>query len=121
MMKPATFKALRSEFSVKAILDSFIGAFIFATILYAPVAIIMIELISVFMWLLTLLVILIIITLFAYVLLIHYFWWKSLTLKKADATTDIKKLFMKTSIIANIFMLAIGLIFLFVMIPILWV
>lgn len=121
MMKNDTWKLLAKDFTIKDILDSFIGAFIFASLIYAPIAIILIELITVFMYLLTLLVIIIIISLFVYVFCIYYFWYKSLILKKQNINTDIKKLFTKTAIITNIVVLVLGLVFLFVMIPILWV
>ncbi len=121
MMRNDTWKSLAKDFAIKDILDSFLGAFFFASLIYAPIAVILIELITVFMYLLTLLVIIIIISLFVYVFCIFFFWYKSLTLKKEDINTDIKKLFLKTVIITNIVVLVLGLVFLFVMIPILWV
>ncbi len=121
MTKNSTWKSLKKDFAIKDIFDSFIGAFILATLIYAPIAIILVELITVLMYLLTLLVIIIIISLFVYVFCIFYFWWKSLVLKKQEINTDVKKLFLKTAIITNIIVLILGLIFLFVMIPILWV
>lgn len=93
---------------------------------------------TVYMYLLTLFVILIIISLFVYIAAIHYFWWKSLILKKAEEavtlddatqemretgilTCDIRKLFIRNSLVINTIILILGLVFIFVFIPILWI
>jgi hypothetical protein len=121
MKKLASFKSLREEISVDEIMDAFFGAILFATILYIPVYLICFELITVYMYRLTLLVVLIIIALFGYITLLHYFWKKSLTLKNKEIKTDIDKLFLKNVLIINSIILVLGLLFLFVLIPILWV
>jgi len=136
MEKLATWKSLRNDFSVSQIIDSFFGGLIYATLLYLPIAFALIEMLTVYMYLLTLFVVLIIISLFVYMLAIHYFWWKSLILKKVaepvildetsgemketwQVTTDIRKLFIKNMFIIDGVILVLGLIFIFVLIPIL--
>jgi len=138
MEKLATWKSLRNDFSVSQIIDSFFGGLIYATLLYLPIAFALIEMLTVYMYLLTLFVVLIIISLFVYMLAIHYFWWKSLILKKVaepvildetsgemketwQVTTDIRKLFIKNMFIIDGVILVLGLIFIFVLIPILWI
>lgn len=122
MMKSnTTWKSLRQDFAVREILDALFGGFVFATILYVPLAIALIEVITVYMYLLTLFVIIIIISLFAYVFAIYYFWQKSLKLKKTDIATNIQTLFLHNMMIIDAVILVLGLIFLFVMIPVLWV
>jgi len=138
MEKLATLKSLRNDFSVSQIIDSFFGGLIYATLLYLPIAFALIEMLTVYMYLLTLFVVLIIISLFVYMLAIHYFWWKSLILKKVaepvildetsgemketwQVTTDIRKLFIKNMFIIDGVILVLGLIFIFVLIPILWI
>ncbi|MBN2540197.1 MAG: hypothetical protein JXB08_01590 [Bacilli bacterium] len=121
MKRLATWKSLRQEYSPRQIIDAFFGGFVFAILIIAPVILALVEFIMVYMYLLTLSVILIIIALFAFVALLHWFWRKSLLLKKADASTDIRKLFTKTTLITCAVILVLGLVFIFVMIPILWV
>lgn len=121
MNELATWKSLRRDYPVGQIIDAFFGGFVFATLIIAPLVIALVEFIMVYMYLLTLSVILIIIALFAYAVLIHWFWRKSLLLKNGEAVTDIRKLFQRSTIIACAVILVLGLIFLFVMIPILWV
>ncbi|MBI9009300.1 MAG: hypothetical protein JEZ05_04640 [Tenericutes bacterium] len=121
MKKLASFKSLREDFKIEDILDAFFGALLFATILFLPVYLIAFEMIIVYMYRLTLLVVLIIIALFGYIALLHYFWKKSLTLKNKEIKTDINKLFLKNTLIINAVILVLGLIFIFVLIPALWV
>lgn len=115
------WKSLKSDFTSDEISDAFFAGLLFASLLFIPVFFIFVELITVYMYRLTLLVILIIIAMFCFVYVIHFFWRKSLTLKKQDIKTDIKKLFLKRTLIINAIVLVLGLIFLFVLIPILWV
>ena len=112
---------MRNEYNVLLIVDAFFAAFLFATLLYLPLLLMLIEIISVYMYLLTLFEILIIISLFVYVYVIHYFWYKSLTLKNKDHLTDIKKLFLKNMVIIDTMILILGLIAILIVIPILWV
>lgn len=121
MNELSNWKSLKSDFTPDEITDSFLAGLLFASLLFLPVFFIIVELITVYMYRLTLLVILIIIAMFCFVYVIHLFWHKSLTLKKKDIKTDIKKLFFKNTLIVNAVVLVLGLIFLFVLIPILWV
>jgi hypothetical protein len=121
MKKSISFKSLREEFSLDDIMDSFFGALLLAIILYLPIYLICFELITVYMYRLTLLVVLIIIALFGFIVLLHYFWKKSLKLKNTEIKTDINKLFLKNTLIINLVILILGLTFIFVLIPALWV
>jgi hypothetical protein len=121
MNKLTSFKSLKAEYKGDDISDAFFGALLLTTILYLPVYFVCYQLITVYMYRLTLLVGLIIIAMFGYVALLHYFWSKSLKLKNQEVKTDIKKLFLKNVLIINSVILVLGLIFIFVIIPILWV
>ena len=81
MTNEKKWKSLSKDFSKADISDAFLGGLIFATILYLPILLLLIEMITVYMYRLILLSIIIIISLFVYVLIVHYFWKKSLTLK----------------------------------------
>lgn len=120
MEKKTTWQSLRNEYSWKAILDAFFAGLLFATVLYVPLVLILIELITVYMYLLTLFEILIIISLFAYVYAIHYFWHRSLWLKNRDHETNIRQLFLKNMLYVNLGVLVLGMVAMFVVIPILW-
>ncbi len=111
------FKSLRQEIKREEIIESLLGALVFGIVIYIPILLIFAELISVYMYLLTLLVILIIISVFGFVYLTHFFWKKSMLLKNPNIKTNINKIFLKTSTIINIIVLIIGLLFIFVFIP----
>lgn len=121
MKKQPSFKSLKTEFNPEEISDAFFGAILLTTIIYIPIYLICFQLITVYMYRLTLLVGLIIIALFGYIALLHYFWSKSLKLKNKEIKTDIDKLFFRSTLIVNSVILVFGLIFIFVLIPILWV
>ncbi len=129
MMKSDSWKSLKQDFTKRQIADAFFGGLFYATLFYAPFAILLIEMVTVYMYLLTLFMILIIISLFVYMLALHYFWRKSLMLKKAEEAeekdriiiSDIKKLFLRNMLIVDGIILIMGIVFILVFVPILWV
>lgn len=116
-MDNSTFKSLRKDYKTEEIIESLLAALVFALVILLPLYIIFGELISIYMYLLTFLVVLIIISVFGFVYLFHYFWKKSLLLKKKDINTNINKLFLKTSTVINGIVLIVGLLFIFIFIP----
>lgn len=116
-----TWKSLREDYPAGEVFDGFVGAFVLSTILFFPVILIFIELISIYLYRLTFLSFMIIIALFAYISFIHFLWHKSLVLKKPEHQSDIKNLFFKNTMIINSVILVIGILVIFVLIPILFV
>jgi len=114
-------KKLTEVFSMDDILDAFFGALLFTFVLFVPVFIILGEMIVVYMYRLTFLIILIIIALFCFVFVLHLFWKKSLTLKNPEHKLNLKKKFLKSSLIVNSVILVLGLLFILFIVPILWV
>lgn len=115
-----SWKSLAKDFKKREIIDAFFGGFSFATLLYLPLLVVLLEMVTVYMYRLVFLSIVIIISLFLYIFILHYFWKKSLNLKKAEIKTDLTKLFTKNVIIINSFILVLGILFIVFMIPILW-
>ncbi len=120
-MKKCTWKELNTVFGFEDIFDAFLAALLYASLLLFPIFVILVQVITVYMFLLTWMVILIIMALILYALVIHRFWYRSLILKKPDATCDIKTLFKRNLLIVSSILIVLGLIFLFVLIPLLWV
>ena len=121
MINEKKWKSLYQDFSKADISDAFLGGIIFATILYLPILVLLIEMVTVYMYRLIFLSIIIIISLFAYVFIVHYFWKKSLTLKNKDYKTNISYLFLKNTIIVNAIIFVLGILFIVLLIPRLWV
>lgn len=115
------WKELKLEFSMKDILDSLIASFVYTLLLAIPLILALGQIISVYMYLLTLWVLLIIIVVALLNFLLHHWWKQTLFLKKPDAKTNISKLFLINSMIINMLIIIIGLLFLFVFIPLLMV
>ncbi len=115
------WKKLRKEFGLKDIIDSFIAGFVYTLLLAIPIILALGQVISVYMYLLTLWVVLIIIVVALLNFLLHHWWKQTLLLKKPEAETDISKLFMINAIIICGLIIIIGLLFLFVFIPLLMV
>ncbi len=115
------WKKLRTEFGFKDIIDSLIGSFVYTLLIAIPLILALGQVISVYMYLLTLWVVLIIIVVTLLNFLLHHWWKQTLLLKKPDALTDIKKLFLMNAIVMSGLIIIIGLLFLFVFIPLLMV
>ena len=111
------WKNLINELSIKSVLDGLFGSFIYTTLLAIPALLVMAQLISVYFYLLTLWVVLIIIVVILLNLILHHWWKKALEMKNKEITTDIKSLFLINQIIIDIFCIIIGLLFIFVFIP----
>lgn len=109
---------LKEELSLKVILDAFLGGFTYTFILALPIFLALAQIISVYFYLLTLWVVLIIIVVALLNFIMHLWWKKALYLKQLEIKTDIKKLFIINQIISDIIYLVIGLLFIFVFIPI---
>ncbi len=115
------WKSLQEDFTTSELFDALLGAFILATILFIPIMLVFIELVSIYLYRLTFWSFMIIIALFGYMTFIHFLWHKSLKLKNPDHKTDIIKLFIKNTIIINAIILILGILVIFVLIPILFV
>jgi hypothetical protein len=120
-MKKPSFKMLSQEFGTSSVIDSFLAGLLYSVLAGFPIIVIILQFILVNMYLLTLLSFMIIIAVFGLVVLLHYLWKKSLELKKPNPETDIKKLFIKSTIITNSVILVIGILVIFVLVPYLMV
>lgn len=112
---------LKSEFGIKAILDSLFAGIIFGTLIFVPVYIILVETAMIFMYRLYTFVIIIIFIAMLNVFVINKLTQKTLLLKKPDAKSDIKHLMLIHSGFWMSVVLIVGLVFIFILIPILWV
>lgn len=121
MNKFDSWKSLRSEYELDEILDALFASMFYALLIFIPVYIGLVEIITVNLHLLTILSFVIIIAVFINVYVVHLFWKKGLILKKKDHETDIKKLFFKSTLIVNAIMLVIGILVIFVLLPMLMV
>lgn len=109
---------LKEELSLKVIVDAFFGSFIYTFILSIPIFLALAQIISVYFYLLTFWIALIIIVVALLNFIMHHWWKKALYLKQPEIKTDIKKLFLLNQIIFDVLYLVIGLLFIFVFIPI---
>ncbi len=112
---------LKTEFGIKAILDSLFAGVIYGTLIFVPVYIILVEIAMIFMYRLYTFVIIIIFIAMLNVFVINKLASKALFLKKPDAKSDIKNLMLIHSGFWMSIVLIIGLVFIFILIPILWV
>jgi hypothetical protein len=111
------WKELKEELSIKIIADAFFGSFVYTLILSLPIFLAMAQIISVYFYLLTFWVVLIIIVVALLNYIMHLWWKKALYLKQPEIKTNIKKLFCYNQIILDVVYLIIGLLFIFVFIP----
>lgn len=111
-------KSFNNSFSAKDISSAYLGAFFYTTIIALPLLIAIAQIVSIYLYLLTFWVILIIIVMFLLNYLFHRLTRKALMLKRPDTEVDIWRLFIFQQIFINIFFVIIGLIFIFVLIPI---
>ena len=116
-----TWASLKNDYSIAQIYEGLFASILFASLLFLPVWLALVEIIVVYLYLLTLFSFIIIIALFGYVFVIHAFWKKSLELKKKEHSTNINKLFLRNTLMINGIILVIGLFVIFVLIPILFV
>ncbi|MDT8336484.1 MAG: hypothetical protein RQ856_01500 [Candidatus Izemoplasmatales bacterium] len=111
------WKELKEEISVKNIIDAFLGSFVYTLILSLPIFLAIAQVISVYFYLLTFWVVLIIIVVALLNGILHMWWKKALYLKQPEIITNIKRLFCYNQIILDVVYLIIGLLFIFVFIP----
>ncbi|MGD9761315.1 MAG: hypothetical protein AB7U52_02630 [Candidatus Izemoplasmatales bacterium] len=115
------WKDLRNDFSIQEILSAFYGALVFNLFLAVPALVAIAQIISVYIYYLTTWIVLIIIVMILLNYVFHLFWKKALYLKRPDAKADIKALFLYNQIIVDVLYLIIGLLFIFVFVPMLMV
>ena len=115
------FSELKAEFGWKAIIDALFAGVVYGTIIFVPVYIILVEVAMIFMYRLYTFVILITFVAMVNVFIINKLAMKTLYLKKTDAQTDISKIMLVHAGFWMTIVLVIGLVFIFVLIPILWV
>lgn len=115
------FTDLKAEFGWKAIIDALFAGVIYATIIFVPIYIILVEVAMVFMYRLYTFVVLITFAAMMNVFIINKLAMKTLYLKKPDAQSDIPKLMLFHAGFWMLLVLIIGLVFIFVLIPILWI
>mgnify|MGYP001004223848 CR=1 FL=1 len=115
----ANWRELRQEFGIRSLLDAFLGAFIFGLIVMAPVYIILIQLLIVFMYKVNTMTILLIVATIFFNTLIYHLLKQALRAKKPEATMLVGKVLNPLLIADNMFLLVAGLIILFVFVP-LW-
>jgi len=110
---------LKKEFSNTQIVDAFFGALLYNLLIAIPSLLVMAQIISIYMFRLNLWISLIIIIVMTLNFLLHHWWQKALQLKNPETKTNISKLFMINQIVIDVFILIIGLLFIFVFIPLL--
>ncbi|MDD3129150.1 MAG: hypothetical protein PHW21_02160 [Candidatus Izemoplasmatales bacterium] len=115
------YSKIFEEFSVKEIISAIFGAFVYTSFITVPFVIIMGQVISVYLYLLTYWVVLIIIVMILLNYVFHHLIKQSLKLKHPEFKTNINPLILTNQIIIDIIFVIIGLLFLFVWIPILMV
>ncbi len=120
-LKKVSWKPLREEVGLKTVLDAFLGGFVYATLIFFPVFVILVELMVVYMYKRYTYVVLIIVALMFHQMLIHYFAKRALYLKKEDLKADIRPMFVMSETLINVIYLIGGLLFIFVFMPQLWV
>jgi len=113
--------SLKNEFGLKAILDALFAGVIFATLIFVPIYIVLVESAMIFMYRLYTFVVLITFTAMLNVFIVNKLAMKTLYLKKPDAQSDISKLMLIHSGFWMSIVLIIGLVFIFILIPTLWV
>lgn len=114
----AEWKKYVSEFGIKKICDSIFGGFVFSSLIAVPIYVILVELMIVFMYKVNTVTVLLIVAAMGHNILWHHLTKKALYLKKPTVESDLKTVFFWSMVSLNILILAIGLVILFVMIPI---
>ncbi|MBU1145480.1 MAG: hypothetical protein KJ971_06475 [Firmicutes bacterium] len=111
------WKKARSEFGLKKILDAFFGGWMFSSLIFIPIYIILGEALLVYMYLLYTIVVLMILVTMGYVIVFLKFSKKALLLKKPESQINLNKIFFKIMLYLNGLVLLIGLIFILFIIP----
>ena len=115
------WKELKAEYGIKAILDALFAGIVYGLLIFVPIYIILVEIAMIFMYRLYPLVILITFSAMMNVFVINKLAAKTLRLKKPDYQSDIQSLMLAHSIFWMSVALIVGVVFIFIIIPILWV
>ena len=120
MMKKyiASLKELKQSFSYKALFDACIGAFVFALIVMAPVFIVLIQLLVVFMYKVRTFTILLIVAALFFNIIYHRLFKQVLIKKNGETKAIVDKVTNPVMLVTTFVLLVLGLVILFVMIPI---
>lgn len=115
------WKEFKSEYGMKAIFDSLFAGIIYGMLIFVPIYIILVEIAMIFMYQLYTFVVIITFTAMLNVFIINKLVSKALQLKKPEHTSDIRTIMIANSIIWMSFVFIVGVIFITIIIPILWV
>ena len=115
------WRELKAEYGLKAILDSLMGGILYGLLIFVPVYIILAEIVMIFIYQLYTFVVIITFTAMFNVYVINKLASKALQLKKPDHVSDVRYIMMVHSIFWMSIMLIIGILFITIIIPILWV
>jgi len=106
------------EYGWKRILDAFFGGFVFSSIVFVPVYVILSEVLIVYMYMVHTITILLIVAAMGHNVLWHHLTKQALFLKLPEAETKLRRLFFWSMVLTNLVILILGLVILFVLIPI---
>lgn len=111
-------KEFNEEFTSKELSSAYLGAFFYTTIIAIPLLIAIAQIVSIYLYWLTFWVVLIIIVMFLLNYMFHRLTKKALNLKRPESEVDIWSLFIYQQVFINISFVIIGLVFIFILIPI---
>ncbi|PKL01601.1 MAG: hypothetical protein CVV56_01045 [Tenericutes bacterium HGW-Tenericutes-1] len=115
------WKDLKAEYGLNAIIDALFGGILYGLLIFVPVYIILVEIAMIFMYQLYTFVVIITFTAMFNVFIINKLTLKALQLKKPEHTSDIRSIMIAHAIFWMSIVLIIGIIFITIIIPILWV
>lgn len=117
------FKEFHEHFTLKERSSAFFGGFIFAFIVFAPLFIVLAEFLLIYIYLINAIVILMIFSAMGFFVFWFHLIKKALVLKKPNIKDEfqLNKFFMFGLIATETVVLIIGLLFLFVFIPMMFV
>jgi len=115
------WKSLKSEYSLMMVLDALFGAWLLATLAFAPVFLALAELIVVFMQWKVWLFLIITLAAMGYFYLVAHWWFQSLGLKRPDHGCDLVFLRKVHGAFGAALGLAGGLLWTWVLMPIIWI
>jgi len=112
-------KKMRDFYGYRALLSALLGAFVFSTLAFLPLLIILVEVTSLFLHFISFMSVIITGTLGLYVFVMNRLFIKALKLKKQDSDVDYKFLFLVHTVLGEIIVFIAGLVFLIWLMP-LW-
>jgi len=115
------WQSFKSEYGWKAILDSLFAGVVYGMLIFIPIYIILVEITMIYMYRLYTFVVLIIFAAMLNGWVINKLACKALVLKKPDHTSNPHFIMLVHAGFWMSVILILGLIFIFVLIPILWV